>query len=180
MATKIDPRISVLAQVLQRSLIRSGHLDIAEDCAKLLADLEVRQQNENVDGRSLAWNPERKEKMGAKIKEAFEKRRKERGLENNFFMHQYSDVPPKLIVGLDKLVEDSGLVIGTIRSKLSQNPDGFSITDKATKNRIFYSRASDQEALDRLLRQEYLRLSDGRASEGENTYVLPSKKNKRF
>lgn len=180
MAIKMDPRISVLAHALQRSLIRSGHLDIAEDCSKLLADLEVRQKSEGVDGRSLSWSPERKAKLGAKIQEAFEKRRKERGLENNFYAYQYADVQPKLIVGLDAMVKDSGLVIGTIRSKLSQNKDGFSVSDKVTKTRIFYARASDQDAIDRLLRQEYIRVSDGHVGEGSGTYVLPSKKNKRF
>jgi hypothetical protein len=180
MATKLDPRLGTLVFIVQQMAHEIKKPELALQCSELMADIELRTMSGDKDGRSTAWNDKRKAEVGAKIRAAHEARREVMNLAHRFLKYQYADVKPIEIQGLDELAKETDLNIKTVQNKLSENPDGFSVNDRATKTKIFYARASDQEAIDRLLYQEHQKLSSGYSSEGSGTYVLPSKKNKRF
>jgi hypothetical protein len=180
MSKTTDAKVTTLNYLFQRLAIASGHPDLAAECAQFMVELEAIDLIEGKDGRATSWTEARKKKQGEKIKAAFAAKREAKGYLDVFLKVQYADVKPIELAGLDALAADTEYAIKTLQNKLSENPDGFSVYDVKSKTRIFYSRASDPDAIDRLLYQEHLRLTDGKSTEGENTYVLPAKKNKRF
>lgn len=175
-----DLRITNLVYLFQQHAIATGHQELASECAQMMLEIETINAIKSKDGRATSWTEDRKRKQAIKIKAAFAARREAKGHLDTFFKYQYSDVKPIEIKGMEALALDTDYALKTLQNKLSENPDGFSVYDTKSKLRVFYSRAADPDAIDRLLYQEHLRLTDGKSTEGEQTYVLPTKIRKRF
>jgi hypothetical protein len=141
---------------------------IAEDLLATLGQLEVASQ---VDGRAQAWDEERRQAFGAKIREAWASKRQTKGLADVFYQYEFCDAKPVVIEGREALAEASGLAPKTITNKLSATPDGFIV--KQGRTLIIFAR--DEEAKDRLLQAAYLL-----SGNPDDLIELPSKKSRRF
>lgn len=139
---------------------------IAEDLLATLGQLEISAQ---VDGRAQAWDDERRQAFGAKIREAWAAKREAKGLADVFYKYEFCDAKPILLESREALSEVSGLAPKTITNKLSATSDGFIV--KQGRTRIVFAR--DDEAKERLLTAAY-RLSGN----PDDLIELPSKKSR--
>ena len=141
---------------------------IAEDLLATLGQLEVSVQ---VDGRARAWDDERRQAFGTKIREAWAAKRQVNGNPDVFLQYEFCDAKPVVIEGREALAKASGLAPKTITNKLSATPDGFIV--KQGRQRIIFAR--DDDAKDRLLQAAYLL-----SGNPDDLIELPSKKSRRF
>lgn len=151
------------------------HLGLETTTQNLLAELGRLELKTPSDGRAAAWDSERREKFGAKIKQAWAAKREAKKSENiyndTFYAYKFSDVKPEAVVGRKQLAEYTDLALGTINNKLHKSPDGFTLR-RGRLNLVF---ARNDEAKDRLCQAPYLL-----SGNSDDLIVLPSKKSNRF
>jgi hypothetical protein len=153
---------------LSKELSPKLHKKFLEDLGEI--DMKIRTRG-LVDGRTQAWDEERKAKHGEAIAASWAAKREAKGITEVFYKFTHSDAPPIVLKNIEEVAKDCGLSKGTIQNKLVTTPAGI-IFRKGRALCVYVRKVGDLETV----------LSAAAIESGDEDLrvVLPKKMAKRF